>query len=114
MKNIEMFFILAVALFFFFIYTLLSADPTFGLNQTINLFLVFVLICALGTLLIRRVTRKRPAAANDEKKLNYLNLESDSDIEPDAVSDKFGRQETESQQPVGDPSKVIKRIDKQA
>src|SRR5215471_13662175 len=77
MKNIEMFFVLAIALFFFFIYMLLSADPTFGLRQTVNLFAIFGLICALGTLLIRRVTRKK--AGTPEKGLTYLNLGLDSD-----------------------------------
>lgn len=79
MKNIEMFFALAMTLFFCFVYFFLSADPNFGLWQTVNLLCVFGLITCAGALLIRRITRKRGGSPIDETKLTYLNLGSDSD-----------------------------------
>jgi hypothetical protein len=84
MKNIEMFFALAMTLFFCFVYFFLSADPNFGLRQTVNLLCVFGLITCAGALAIRRITRKRNNSAVDESKLTSLNLSSDSETEKTA------------------------------
>jgi hypothetical protein len=88
MKNIEMFYILAISLFFLFVYFLFSADPNFGFRQTINLFCVFGLIAAVGALIIRRITRKRTGSSVDETKLTYLNLGSDSELDRPADEKK--------------------------
>jgi len=79
MKNIEMFFALAMTLFFCFVYFFLSADPNFGLWHTLNLFCIFGLITCAGALAIRRITRKRDDSSIDESKLTYLNLGTESE-----------------------------------
>jgi hypothetical protein len=96
MKNIEMFYILAISLFFLFVYFFLSDDPNFGIRQTINLFCVFGLIASAGALVIRRITRRRPGP-DTETKLTYLNLNSDSETEKAADQEKnnttFGKRD---------------------
>ena len=87
MKNIEMFFVLAMVLFFCFLYFFLSLDSNFGIAQTINLFVTIGLTAAIGALIIRRVTRKRPDPSVNKRNLTYLDLGLDSDSDESKSDD---------------------------